>query len=253
MGAKKQRRLSQSAVFYVPVSVILIVALFVFGISVFLKVHEIEVEGSTVYTVEDILSASGITPGENMLFMNVEAAEKNISSDKPYIKNVKISRRPPSGIHIEVTESTALGTIIYQDKVLIIDSECRLLKITDSVPDGLIEVRGFTPNTPVEGSSLKAELGDETQLDFLIKALVAIEKEGIEKDVSYLDISIISKINFGYMGRFKVILGGLSNARSRISQLPEIVTKLEAETSVNVKGEIDLSDTSGDGHFTPNK
>lgn len=247
MRKRKRRRFSTSAVLYIPVSVLLIVFLFIFGISVFLKIIEIEVTGATVYTAEEIRIASGIMYGDNLLFMDEKALERNIRSDKPFVKEVEVRRVPPSAVHIKVTESKALAAIDYQGQVLVIDSDCRVLQITDIIPDGLIEIRGFSPNAPIEGSALKAELepGGETRLSHLKNILAAIERESIEKDISYLDISSISKTNFEYVGRIKVILGSIgaiSEVRDDLSTLPGRVASITTARSPDVRGEIDLSD-----------
>ena len=63
----KPRRKSKSAVVYIPTAVILILFLMAFGVSVFLKIINIEVIGASVYTKEEIITASGITKGDNML------------------------------------------------------------------------------------------------------------------------------------------------------------------------------------------
>lgn len=241
MTIRKQRRFSTSAALYIPLGVLLIVFLFIFGISVFLRIIEIEVTGASEYTAEDICEASGIALGDNMLFMDEKAIERSIRLDKPYVKEVKIIRLPPSAIQIKVTESKALATINYQDGIMIIDADCRVLKLTDSKPEGLIEIRGFLPDTPIEGSTVKAQRGSDTSLEHLRNTLEAIEKVGIEKDVSYLDISSISKIKFGYLGRFKMILGTVSNVTHRLSLLPDFITGLENTISADDEWNLDMS------------
>jgi hypothetical protein len=247
MNKRKQRRFSTSAVLYIPISVLLIIFLFIFGISVFLKIIDIEVTGASVYTAEEIRVASGIMFGDNLLFMDEKAMERSIRSDKPFVKDVKVTRVPPSTVHIKVTESTALATVDYQGQVLVIDSECRILRITDDTPDGLIEIRGFTPNAPAEGSVLKAEIepSGDNRLAHFKNVLAAIKNVGIAKDISYLDISNISKTNFEYVGRIKVILGSIgsvSEVRDDLSALPGRVASITTARSPDVKGEIDLSD-----------
>ena len=253
MKIRKQRRFSTSAVLYIPVSVLLILFLFISGISVFLKIIEIEVVGASIYTADDICSASGLKLGDNILFMDTQAVARSIRLDKPYIKDVEITRVPPSAVRIKVTESAALAMIITPEHVLIIDSECRVLQISEVAQEGLIEIRGFIPDAPSEGSALKAkpEPGAETQLGHLKNVLDAIESAGIKNDVSYLDVSNISKVNFGYSGRFRVFSGSLINVSRILRQLPEYVTSLEAARSADVKGDIYLSDKIGNWSFRP--
>ena len=55
---------------YTPLTVLLICAALFLGMSVFFKVSKITVEGSTLYTPEEVIEASGIELGENLFFIN---------------------------------------------------------------------------------------------------------------------------------------------------------------------------------------
>ena len=249
MSKRKHRRISRSAALYIPLSVLLIAFFMVFGISVFMKILEIEVAGVSVYSEEEIVMASGIVSGDNLLFIDVDAASQGIRTTKPYISKVVITRVPPSVLRIEVTESTPLAKIVYQDRVLIIDSDCRVLKMTEDMPDGLIEVMGLSHGEPVEGIALKESQGSDIQLNALKEILATIEKQGFEDDVLYLDVSNISKIFLRYAGRITVMLGNPSNARQAVGKLPSVIAQIDAKSSANVTGNLDMSDSSGQWRF----
>lgn len=251
MGGRRQKRISRSTALYIPVCVLVIISLVVFGISVFTKVLEINVVGALLYTDEDIIGASGIASGDNMLFINMEAATKKVHTEMPFIRDVTITRLPPSAILIEVTETKEIAAITHQSSVLIIDSDCKILKTTDNDNHGLIEIRGLSIEDPAEGSPLKAVLGSEKNLQYLKDVLAAIEKENIEKDVSYIDVTNTSKINFGYLGRFRLILGTPIDIRTKLTRLPSIVAEIKTLSSDDAKGEIDMSDPAYEWRFNP--
>jgi len=244
-----QKRVSKSALVYISVGSLLIVFLSLFGVSVFLRILEIEIDGLSMYSEDEIILASGIEAGDSLMFFNASAVEQRIHSEMPFINDVKISRLPPNGVRIEVTESLAIATIATQDGILVIDSSGRVLKSSDTAPSGLIEVIGLIPTEGTEGSQLKVQVGGEMQLQYMKDVLLAIEREGIQSGVSYLDVTNISIINFGYQDRFKVILGGPSNARSKLSQLPGFIEGINSELSTDVKGDINMSDPSGEWRF----
>ena len=245
MSVRKQRRFSQSATIYVPVSVLLIILLMLFGTSVFLVITEIEVVGASMYTVEEIITSSGISSGDNILFLDTNSASQRVYTDKPFVNDVKITRVPPNAVRIEVIESTALATVEYRDSVLVIDSNCRVLTRLDAALEGLIEIRGLTLTDVAEGSPLKAGQGGEMNLQSMKDVLVAIEKEGMESDISYLDVTSFSKISIGYAGRFRVNLGSPSNARHKLSLLPGYAAQLIESSSADAKWDIDMSDVPG--------
>lgn len=251
MEGRKQRRVSRSTVLYIPVCALAIMLLVVFGISVFMKVLEINVEGAFLYTETEIIGASGISSGDNMLFINTDDASRKIHTEMPFVRDVRITCLPPSAVLIEVTETTELAALSHQGSVLIIDSDCKILKTADSDDHGLIEVRGLLIEDPVEGSPLNAKLGSEKNLQYLKDVLAEIEKEGMQEDVSYLDVTSASRINLGYIGRFRVVLGTPINAKAKLVRLPSIVSEIKARSSDDAKGEIDMSDPSYEWRFEP--
>ena len=55
-----------------------VVAAIVFGVAIFFKVTTIEVQGNTLYSAEDVIAASGIEPGDNLLLVNKATTAGNI-------------------------------------------------------------------------------------------------------------------------------------------------------------------------------
>jgi len=253
MRSKKRRRKSKSAAVYIPVGIILILALTVMGISVFLRVMEIDVVGAATYTKEEIITASGISRGEYIYFLDTDSAAKKIHATMPYISEVSIEPAPPSGVRITVSETSAIAVIKYPGGALIIDSSGKVLAREDAAPGGLIEIRGLVPaeaETEV-GTRMRAPEGGETQMKSLTDVLSAIEKSGLISDISYLDVANIATISFGYDGRFTVVLGGSGNVSHKLSQLPQFVEGVNENHPPETIGEINMSDPSGKWRFTP--
>ena len=258
MSGKKQRRISRSATIYVPVAAFLIVFFGILGISAFLKIMSIEVTGASVHSKEEIISASGIVQGDNMLWVNVQNAEQSIRDAIPMINEVGISRLFPDRIVIEVKESKAIAVLRHQGEMYIIDYDGRVLEQTSAVPRGLIEIRGFVPVEPAEGSMLRAEPGGGMRLQFMTDVLKAIDDAGITRDVSFLDVTRISAISFGYDERFIILIGAPDGARSKINQLPSylpaLIAKAQAEDpsfDITATYQVDMSDPSGEWWLRP--
>jgi len=242
MGGKKLRRMSKSAAVYIPVGAIMIILLTIFGTSGFMRVIDIEVVGVSKYTAGDVIEASGISPGDNLLFINKGDAGSRIKTSMPYIYEATIIRLPPDSIRIEVAESTALATIAYQFETLVIDASGRVLQRSGEAPEGLFEIRGFAPGEVTEGSALRAQQGDETKLGFLMAVVEAIEREGMQGGVSYLDITNFSNITFGYLERYRVILGSANNLRQKLATLPGAIAAIEEMESPGVTGTFRFED-----------
>jgi len=236
MGWKKQRRMSRSAAVYIPLGALIIVLLVIFGTSGFLRVTEIVVNGATKYSDDDVVAFSGISPGDNLLFLDVRAAGRRIQVALPYISTARVTRVPPDKIRIEVRESTAIASLGFRDEFLLIDSTGRVLERTETASADLIEVLGINPSEVDEGSQLRVAQGGEMQLQYMLDVLSAIERTGIQDDVSYLDVSTIAEISFGYLERFKVVLDSLNNLRQNLGSLQRAIERLEERDSAITTG-----------------
>jgi len=249
MNWLKQRRSSKSAAVYIPIGALLIVLLTIFGTSGFLRIVEIEVSGAVIYSEEEIIGISGISPGDNLLFIDANSAAKRIQSAMPFINSAKVTRLPPGAIHIEVTESIAVAWLAFENEAVVIDSSGRVLQRSFSAPVSFIEIRGINPVEAVEGNVLKAELGSETQFQILLDVLSAIEREGLQEGVSFLDITSISNISFGYIERFRVVLGGPTNLRQKMASLPTAISEVDAGDHAGSTGTL-KAETDGSWRFT---
>ena len=252
MGKRKLRRKSKSAAVYIPTATLVIMALMVLGISAFLRILEIEVIGASMYTDEEIIMASGIGAGDNMLFVNKKSAALRIISALSYISNAEIGFTMPDKMHINVIETKAVAAVGYRNGALHIDSGCKVLSIANNTPESLIDIIGITPIDAVEGSVLKTDPAGEPQLRRLIDILTAIETEGVLNNVAYIDIANIANISLGYAGRFTVILGSSDNIGHKLRSLPGIIADAnERANTPNEEWTIDMSDRGGRWIWSP--
>jgi cell division protein FtsQ len=243
---KKTNRGSYGVGLFVPVASVLVLLFTLFGVSSFLRIVEIDVSGISLYTADEIIEASGISVGDNMLFLGRGKAEDTIKESKPYISEVRIVLALPDRITIAITESTALATVKYMGGVLLIDSAGRELERVDYEPEGLIELRGITPVGSEPGARLKIAADDETRLSFAVEVLTAIEDAGIQKDVHYLDVTSIANIAFGYTWRYRVLIGGPNNVAYKLSRLSATIDSIVRDDRT---GTLNMSESSEPGKW----
>ena len=256
LNNRKPGRKSNAALLYKTICVLLIIGLMILGISVFTVANNIEVIGVRKYTEKQVIEASGFNTGDNLLFLDIENAELRIQTILPHISEVKISAKFPDTIRIEVVESTPIATVRYRNGILVIDSAVRVVEVytnENNVPRGLIEIRGFTPMSAVMGSKLKAELTGESQLRYLGDILTAIEIEGLDNNISYIDISNITNITFNYTDRFRVVLDSPSNIAVNLSILKDTIADAERGGRIEPgqRGTLTFSDSRGQVTFNP--
>lgn len=131
-----------------------IVAAVIFGVAIFFKVNTVEVQGNTIYSADEIRSASGIQKGDNLFTLNKEAAAGSIKASLPYVETVSIIRFLPDKIVIEVKESDATFAVTTDTNTTwLINSVGKALEqISDSAPDSALTAEPAAPDAeaPVE-------------------------------------------------------------------------------------------------------
>ena len=131
-----------------------IVAAVIFGVAIFFKVNTVEVQGNTIYSAEEIRSASGIQKGDNLFTLNKEADAGSIKASLPYVETVSIIRFLPDKIVIEVKESDATFAVTTDTNTTwLINSVGKALEqISDSAPDSTLTAEPTAPDAeaPVE-------------------------------------------------------------------------------------------------------
>ncbi len=90
-SAKKRRR----KILAMYTSMVMIIAMIaaVLCLTVFFKIDSITVEGKTRYSPDEIIDASGIAIGTNLLLCNTEPSKEIIEKEFPYIESVSIKKK----------------------------------------------------------------------------------------------------------------------------------------------------------------
>lgn len=109
----------------------------------FFRVSDIQVEGNTHYTDEEIIRAIDIEEGDNLFFFDRFAALSRVFAKLPYVEEVSVERKLPNKVTITVKESQALAYIVLGDEDWTIDHSCKVLgKATEDELSGLIPIIG---------------------------------------------------------------------------------------------------------------
>ncbi len=99
-----------------PMMFFLVIVAVIFVMSVFFRVSDIQVEGNTHYTDEEIIRAIDIEEGDNLFFFDRFAALSRVFAKLPYVEEVSVERKLPNKVTITVKESQALAYIVLGDE-----------------------------------------------------------------------------------------------------------------------------------------
>ncbi len=110
------------------------------------NISEIRVSGeSDVYSAEEIVSASGIKEGDNLLRMNTGKSEKRILEKLLYVETATVDRDFPTSVDIKVTRCVPAYNVNYKDGTLLVSRKGKILADNGFVTDGLPIVYGYEP------------------------------------------------------------------------------------------------------------
>lgn len=230
---KKRRRMISR----IGIAVLVLLAI-VFAPTIFFQVSKINVTGDTRYTSEQLIKSTGVKQGDNMFFLDTKQIAADLKDEYPYLDTVKLRRKLPSTLQIEVSDRTAALSIEQNGKYLILDMSGKVLEKTKSAAKGTAKVTGV----PMKG----LHVGDTVDEDkygkaaSVMKLLELTEQYGMKKHIKTIDVEKAYDVRVTYDKRYTILLGALeeSNLEHKIQFLKAILK----EPSLPESGVIDLTD-----------
>lgn len=234
---KRKRQIKNFIVFVLTIAIIFCIGIV---IKMFFNVEEIIVEGQTRYNTNKIVSMCGINIGENIFFCNSSDGANEIQSVMPYIDNVKIKRKLPNKIVIDVSETTAQYAVEYESDYLLISPKGKILERTSEKPKNLLILRGLS----IETAELSATLNqvDENAKNALKTIMDSIDKNNLN-EITMIDLKLLSNIRVYYQNRVAIIIGIPQNVDYKLRNAYNII---QTRLSDNVEGILDVSISDSD-------
>ena len=149
------RRIPTNGFFSRLIIMLAVVAAIVFGVAIFFKVGEVEVQGNTLYSAQQIIEASGVQMGDNLLTVNKAEFAGRIMAKLPYIEKVSVGRNLPNTIVFSVQESTVTFAVTTDtNTVWLINAQGKAIERyhgeTDVLQPASDEQTGDTPLNEAE-------------------------------------------------------------------------------------------------------
>ena len=248
---EEQRNYHVRSSLYAPLALILIAAAAIVFLSLFFRVSIIQVKNDTVYTDEEIMAASGIEKGVNLLFINNFSAVSSIYATMPYVESVSLKRAMPNRIILEVTGSEAAACVSFGDDYWLINASGKLLeKIDARAARSFIRVEGMEPLQPVAGEIMTVSEENTGKEIFLYELLGQFRLRNIVKKIDWVDLSDLNDPRFSYDGRYTVILSSTTDLSRRLSLIESAIGQL-AEGDAGTL-ELEMAGESSKVFFSPN-
>lgn len=220
----------------------------VLALTLFFNINKIVISGDKVYSDKEIIEASGIEKGDNLIFLSKSALDEEISSELAYVGSVKIKRRLPSTLEIVVTKTDAYMAVAKDGYYIILDRNGKVLeKDLETVGENIILANLGEIETINVGEIIT--LKEEKVFTKLNSLLEECENVGIT-DISMLDLSDIYNIKLVYQGRITLELGETdkNNLGSKLALGKAAIDKQDEENNM-YRGTINLT-VDGKGYWS---
>lgn len=234
-GRRRHRR-GRFSFFYKLLTTLAICAVIVVALTMFFKADAVLVSGNVRYTEEQIRSASGISPGDNLFLLNRLKAAQRVTEELPYIENVHISSKLPDTIVIQVTECAETFAIPQGEAVWIMSLEGKLVD-TAQETGNLLVIDGCTLLTPSVGTPIALATEFQDREESLLALLAALDQAGALDEAQAIHLDSASEIVMDYAGRFSVKMRYHADYNKMIRFIGEVIAQLES----NETGSIDLT------------
>lgn len=191
-------------------------------ISPIFNIKDIQVMNNSQVNSDTIVSLSGIKTGQNIFrFLKSKSIEK--IKENPYIENIKIHRKLPSTIQIDVEERTPTYSIDYVGKSALINNQGYILEIVEDNRGLPIILNSITAQEEISaGQRLKDE--DLEKLGDILKIMSSAKDNNLDTQVTNIDIK--DKNNYSiYLEQEKktIHLGDTSNLSNKMLYILAII------------------------------
>ncbi len=156
--------------------------LFIMSLSYF-DIKTITVTGNDTISQEEAISDAGVKEGDNIFFLNKRKISKNLHKKSALYGDIKIDRKLPNTLLIDIKERIPAMTLPYGDKYVVLDEEGVVLGLSTKTPK-VTEIGGITIKKMDSGKVV--EINEEESFK---KAQTIIEKTG-EADIFFMSVSV---------------------------------------------------------------
>ena len=266
---KRRKRLSAYIVYYIIFGILAVVILAVLSNTVLFNLSKYRITGDTVYSEQQIIDATGVNVGDNLILMDAGAVKDRLIAALPYVDKVEVSRNIfTCALEIKLNPATAVANVKKNDRYYLVSENGRIMDAELKTPDkNCVIVLGFDPEYAKSGDFLSVsdegsrnmltkllravktydEIDDENEYEAQQKydcvfSLIELCKElGISEHIKTIDISSIYGIKLSYDNKLTLELGDMTDAKLKLTVAKNLIDKGEFDGE---KGVLVLSQLS---------
>lgn len=185
-------RRRERLVVYLLVAVVLVLVFVVLSLTVLFHLDHFSVTGELAYTQEEIVEATGLTGGENLLRLNTKEVERTILARLPYLETAEVTVALPDTLEIVCTPAEEYAYAAQDGRYWILDRQGRVLAEKATAPTHLLLLSGVAP--PEQTLNQNADEEERTYITF-DDSRTADAFSSLAKQLEGMNMGKVTRIN----------------------------------------------------------
>lgn len=234
---QRNRRILTGIVVFIAAAAIIVLL----SVTVLFNVSEVKVvKAGSHYTAEEIIEASGVEVGDNMLLTKWKEVSNKVETKLPYVLTLEIKKTIGGRVSFTVSDDKADKLVKLSKGYAVVDANFKVLEILNDKPKNtqLTMLKIELPNGVEIGNTI--DFGEGSKTETVLETIMnAVNEVGLNK-ITGIDISDVNNIYLEYQSRYRLYLGDNSEILYKLKEAKKIIAEEDA-INPNQIGEINLS------------
>ncbi|MBS5794045.1 MAG: FtsQ-type POTRA domain-containing protein [Clostridiales bacterium] len=205
---------------YILMSIALVALIFMLlMLSPWLNIQNIEVNGLETIEKPDIIRQMKLDKTTNILSFNSLIAKRRLKSNY-YIQDIKVTKKLPNTVIINVTERKIVGYIPYISDYIYIDKDGMVIDVKSSYTQPLPIIYGLKFDSFIIGENLRTD--NDEAFEIVMEITNSIKDKEYLKEILKIDVSDLEDIHL-YMENLDIVLGNREAINIKMNTLNEIL------------------------------
>ncbi len=219
----KRRHKKNYILHYIIIIFLLIIVLVTMSFTVLFNIKSFNVSQNTILKNEEVIKASGVTVGKNLLRINTSEIEKKILYHSIFLDTVEVKRKFPSTLDINLQFAKATYGVYYGGLYYFFSGKGRVIEISEkNTHTDIVTFWGIDLNKIKLGEYIKPSEENKNELEIAMTLKKAIDDSEIEK-IQAVDLRDIANIKLYYGTEIEVIFGNLSDVDYKLKMAKKII------------------------------
>lgn len=199
-------------------------AFVVLSLTVLFKIETVSVEGDTRYSSKEIIEQSQVEIGDNLWLTTSSKVTEKVSVALPYVKSVEVKRTIPSGVVLEVTETTPKYSVKNKKKYVLMDENGKVLE-TNGKKGKTVLLTGIEFEEFVPGMKAKAV----TEENYALAMEIVSYGENSGLSFTKINVKNVNQMTAIYKGKIRLEFGSGADLETKMKMAEKIINTLEEE------------------------